>query len=91
MQPKVDLSQCKKGDILISKHGAILRYLEPLNPEIDYYDHRVEYLFIFGEEVSKGNRGTRNNDGTTYKNKRLETDHDIVSVISKEQFKKLFK
>lgn len=86
---KVDLSKCKKGDILISKHGAILRYLEPLNPEKDYYDHRVKYLWIDG--FTSLGEGTRNNDGTVFKHNRRDEDHDIVQVIPLETFKKLLK
>jgi hypothetical protein len=87
---KVDLNICKKGDILISKHGAILKYLEPL-PEEHYYDHRIEYLCLDGvlNEGQLGS-GTRNNDGTVFKNKHLDTDHDIVSIIPLETFKKLY-
>lgn len=88
----VDLSICKKGDILISKHGAILRYLEPLNPEKDYYDHIVEYIFLDGK-INEGGigLGTRNNDGTVFKKNRLPEDHDIVQIIPLETFKKLLK
>lgn len=73
----IDLNTCKKGDILISKHGEKLTYVEPLNPETDYYDHRVQYS-------SPGlGYGTRTNDGFVMRNvaKRLETDHDIVEII----------
>lgn len=86
---KVDLNTCKKGYILISKHGAILKYLEPL-PEEHYYDHRVDYVYFDGQ-INDGDlgSGTRNNDGTVFKNKPLYTDHDIVAIIPLETFKKL--
>lgn len=73
----IDLSTCKKGGILISKHGEKLTYVKALNPEVDYYDHEVKY-------PSPGlGRGTRTNDGFVMRNvdKRLETDHDIVEII----------
>lgn len=86
---KVDLRNCKKGDILISKHGAILEYLAPL-PEEHYYDHSVKYLWLDGvlNEGQLGN-GTRNDDGSVFKSKRLDTDHDIVAVIPAKIFKKI--
>lgn len=74
---KIDLNTCKKGDILISKHGAKLTYVRRLNPETDYYDHEVKY-----EDKNLGN-GTRTNDGFVMRNEgsRLETDHNIVEII----------
>ena len=88
---KVDLRNCKKGDILISKHGAILRYLEPTE-EGNYYDHKIEYLFFEGE-INHGQlgNGTRTDDGYVFKHNRLETDHDIISIIPLEDWKKLKK
>lgn len=87
----INLNNCKKGDILISKHGAILSYVKPLNSELEYYDHEVKYLYV-DEHTSLGvGNGTRNNDGTVFKHNRLETDHDIVAIIPSEIFKKLIK
>ena len=75
---KVDLSTCKKGDILISALGAKLEYVKPL-PENDFYDHEVKYV----EDPLRG-RGTRTNDGYVFKYNRIpETDHDIVEIIKK--------
>ncbi|HSE99797.1 MAG TPA: hypothetical protein VLA48_02785 [Nitrososphaeraceae archaeon] len=73
----IDLNTCKKGDILISKHGERLTYVRKLNPEIDYYDHEVSY-----NSELLGN-GTRTNDGFVMRNEnaRLESDHDIVEII----------
>jgi len=85
----INLNNCKKGDILISKHGAILSYVKPLDSELKYYDHEVKYLYVDGH-TSLGN-GTRNSDGTVFKHNRLETDHDIVAIIPSEIFKKLIK
>lgn len=73
----IDLNTCKAGDILISKHGAKLKYVCKLNPETDYYDHKVKY------EDPKLGYGTRTNDGFVMRNesKRLPEDHDIVEII----------
>jgi len=73
----VDLSTCKKGDILISKHGKRLKYICKLNRETDYYDHLVSY-----ETLGLGS-GTRTNDVYVMRTpeKRLETDEDIVEII----------
>ena len=70
----VDLNTCKKGDILISKHGKRLTYVKKL-PEGSYFDHEVSY-----NDKGLGN-GTRTNDGFVYRKSRLESDHDIVEII----------
>jgi hypothetical protein len=79
----VDLRKAKPGDILISKHGAILEYVEEL-PESDYFDIKVRYLLVDGI-VNEGQLGygSRFYDGATYKNNREESDHDIVNVIDR--------
>lgn len=72
---KVDLSTCQKGDILISAHGAILKYVAPMSPPT-LYEHRVTYVLD-----GKGD-GTRTNDGYVFRKKRIpEIDHDIVMVF----------
>jgi hypothetical protein len=71
----IDLRICKKGDILISRQGTKLKYFRPLNSEIDYYDHEVEYL-----DKNRGN-GTRTHDGHVFRNNRNENDEDIVKII----------
>lgn len=70
----VDLRNCVKGDKLISKHGMVLEYVG-VTPTGHYYDHFVQY--------PDGSKGSRTNDGSTYRNlsARLETDHDIVKVV----------
>lgn len=68
----VDLSTCKPGDKLLSKHGIILTYVGP-TPEGHYYDHEVTYPC--------GSRGTRMNDGRVFKNRSLPEDHDIVKIL----------
>jgi hypothetical protein len=74
----VDLRTCKKGDILISKHGLRLTYLHP-EPEGSYYDHRVAYPENF-EGITRG-EGTRTHDGFVFRNTRRTEDHDIVEII----------
>lgn len=80
----VDLSKCKKGDILISTHGAKLEYISPTPwRNYTYLDHVVRYIedangISFGLE----NYGTRTNDGFTFaENRNPEIDHDIAGVI----------
>ena len=70
----VDLRNCKKGDILISSHGAKLIYLRPTT-DTEYLDHVVRYI---GEGLGEG---TRTHDGFVFaKNRIPETDHDIVKI-----------
>jgi len=69
---KVDLRTCEPGDLLVSRHGEYLTYVEPL-PDEDYMDHRVMY--------SNGVYGSRTHDGYVYRKKREESDHDIVAII----------
>lgn len=70
----INLNTCKKGDILISKHGTKLTYVQKL-PECDYYQHKVKY------SDPKLGYGTRTDDGHVFKHNRMETDEDIVQII----------
>ena len=71
----VDLRDCDEGDILISALGGVLKYIRPTE-EDNYYDHHVEYL-----DGDLGD-GTRTHDGYVFrKNRKPETDHDIVRII----------
>ena len=78
----VDLSTCKKGDMLISSHGAILEYISPTPwGSYKYLDHVVKYP---SDEFGDENYGTRTNDGFVYaKNRKPEIDHDIVEIVRK--------
>jgi len=72
----IDLNKCSEGDLLISSHGAKLKYLRPTN-ESEYLDHLVEYIDLF-----PGSKGTRTNDGYVMKHNRVpKIDHDIVEII----------
>lgn len=80
----VDLSKCKKGDILISTHGAKLEYIAPTPwGHYTYLDHVVRYIEdAEGKSFGEENYGTRTNDGFTFaKNRKPETDHDIAKVL----------
>ena len=80
----VDLNKCKKGDILISSHGAKLEYISKTPWKQYYYlDHVVRYVEDEnGESMGDENYGTRTNDGFTFAKNRLpEIDNDIVKII----------
>lgn len=83
---KVDLSKCKKGDVLISSQGAKLEYVAPTPwKHYTYLDHVVRYVSDkYGNSFGKENYGTRTNDGFVFKNNRVpDTDNDIVEIIKK--------
>jgi len=91
----VDLRICKPGDILICRTGAIVTYLGPTDkskPE-GYYDHRVKYLYIPDAKYKDLGEGTRIDSGHVMRSEsaRLDTDHDVVAILSKKDFKKLWK
>ena len=80
----IDLSKCKRGDILISSHGAKLEYIGPTPWKYyTYLDHVVKYVEDEnGNGFKEDNYGTRTNDGFVFKhNRKPETDHDIVEII----------
>lgn len=68
----IDLSKCKPGQKLISKHGMILEYVGPIEKG-HYYDHYVKY--------PDKSIGTRTNDGFVYRKNRSQVDHDIVEIV----------
>ena len=74
----IDLRECEEGDILISSHGSVLKYIRPTH-EHEYLDHVVVYTDNKGNGIGYG---TRTNDGYVFKhNRKPETDHDIVAVV----------
>lgn len=80
----VDLRNCKKGDILISSHGAKLKYVCPTPwKHYTYLEHVVRYITDKdGNNMGNENYGTRTHDGFVFKkNRQPETDHDIVEII----------
>lgn len=81
---RIDLSKCKKGDILISSQGAILEYVAPTPwKHLTYLDHVVRYVKDRdGNLYEHDSYGTRTNDGFVFaKNRIAETDEDIVEII----------
>ena len=81
---KVDLRECKKGDILISSQGAKLEYIAPTPwKHFTYLDHVVRYIADKdGESMGKNQYGTRTHDGYVFaKNRIPEHDHDIIQII----------
>lgn len=80
----VDLRNCKAGDTLLSKHGAILEYVSPTPWNgYRYLDHVVKYIKdVNGKSFGNECYGTRTHDGFVYRKKRLESDHDIVEIIN---------
>jgi len=80
---KVDLRECEEGDILISQYGVILQYIKHNKDE--YFPHEVKYLY---DNSIVELYGSRLDNGCCYKNKRLETDHDIKRIVKKEVFKR---
>jgi hypothetical protein len=83
---KVDLRNCKKGDILISSQGAILEYVSPTPwKHYNYLEHVVRYVKDKnGKRFRKNTYGTRTHCGFVYANNRMaDVDHDIVEIIHK--------
>lgn len=74
----LSLSVCKKGDLLLSKSGLVLKYVKKLGLHA-YYDHEITY--------PDGSRGTRTDDGHVYRSedKRLPDDHDVIKILSSEE------
>ena len=83
---KIDLRNCKRGDILISSHGAKLEYISPTPWKYyEYLDHVVKYIEDeHGKPYEEEMYGTRTHDGFVFKKNRMpEIDHDIVKIIKK--------
>jgi len=81
--PRIDLSTCEEGDLLISSQGAKLTYIAPTPyGGMTYLDHVVKYIEdVNGKKFTGECLGTRTNDGFAFSHNRLPTDHDIVAVI----------
>jgi len=78
---KIDLRNCETGDLLFSSLGARLVYIRPTNDD-EYLDHLVKYINIPNVKCGYNCFGTRTHDGFTFaKNRKPETDHDIIEVI----------
>lgn len=80
---KIDLRECEEGDILISSHGAKLKYIRPTKGS-EYLDHYVQYIEFPDGAKPHLSFGTRSHDGYVFRyNRKPETDHDIVKIIKK--------
>ncbi len=85
MKKKIDLRNCKHGDILISTQGVKLEYISPTPwNEISYLDHVVRYIEDEnGNSFGRDNYGTRTHDGFVFQKNRIpETDHDIALICN---------
>ena len=71
---KISLNNCKKGDILISKHNRAFIY--------SHKDKKRRYPHVIFDALTGKNEHTRITSGHVFKNNRLETDDDIVKIIS---------
>ena len=76
---KVDLNRCKKGDILITRHGKKCTY-NYKDDSINPFPHRIIY-------PNSKSHGSRTDDGYVWGNEiqRNERDEDIVQIIFKSR------
>jgi hypothetical protein len=75
---KVDLRDCKPGDILITRSGKTVEYVGPTEKG-NYYDHIVKY--------NDGHSyGSRTHDGYVFRKNRRDDDEDIIHVL--KEYKK---
>ena len=80
-QRKIDLRDCKEGDILISQHGIILQYVR----DRKYFLHEVKYLY---DNKLLNLHTSRFHNGCSFKNDKLGKNHDIKRIVKKEVFKR---
>lgn len=79
---EINLDKCKHGDILIGRHGAVMKYIGKIKfvPETSY-PHKVQFISIPGEDVGKDSVGTRATNGYAFLNHKLPTDQDVIAII----------
>ena len=80
LNPYIDLRKCEKGDILVLKDGSLAEYVE--YKEGEYFPHIIKYL---DKNVGKG---SRNDDGSVFKNNKRDDDLDVVLVFKEGVNKK---
>ena len=80
LNPYIDLRKCEKGDILVLKDGSLAEYVE--YREYEYFPHIIKYL-----DKNLG-KGSRNGDGSLFKNNKRDDDLDVVLVFKKGVNKK---
>ena len=71
---KVDLRDCKPGDILVTRSGKTAEYV---GPSEGYYDHEIKF--------EKNSYGTRTHDGYVFRNNRRDDDEDIIQVLKEHK------
>lgn len=69
---KISLNKCKKGDVLISKHGKAFVY--------SHKDNTRPYPHIINDIITNV-ECSRLTNGNVFKNNRLPEDHDIVLIL----------
>ena len=80
LNPYINLRKCEKGDILVLKDGSLAEYVE--YREYEYFPHIIKYL-----DKNLG-KGSRNGDGSLFKNNKRDDDLDVVLVFKKGVNKK---
>jgi len=74
---KIDLRDCKPGDILVTRSGKTVEYVGPTEKG-HYYDHLVKY--------NDGHSyGTRTHDGYVFRKNRRDDDEDIIYVLKEHK------
>ena len=76
LNPYIDLRKCEKGDILVLKDGSLAEYIE--HREGEYFPHIIKHL------NKNTGKGSRDDDGSMFKNNRREEDLDVVLVFPKQ-------
>lgn len=71
---KINLNKCKKGDILISKHNVGFIYSHKDTAEL--------YPHVIFDALTETKKYSRRTNGKVFKNMSLESDNDIVKIIS---------
>ena len=66
----------EKGEINVLKDGSLAEYVE--HREGEYFPHIIKYL---DKNVGKG---SRNGDGSLFKNNKMDEDLDVVLVFPKQ-------
>ena len=80
LNPYINLRKCEKGDILVLKDGSLAEYVE--HREGEYFPHIIKHL---NKNIGKG---SRNGDGSLFKNNKRDDDLDVVLVFKKGVNKK---
>ncbi len=74
---KIDLRDCKPGDILVTRSGKTVEYVGPTEKG-NYYDHVVKYN-------GGHSYGSRTHDGYVFRKNRRDDDEDIIHVLKEHK------